>query len=939
MRILFHGDIKFPHRLPILPETHEIKVYDVKRCMGKFTELDLAYQVQAGQAVTAGYFGGYAAKMQLIGKKELQRLQQGIERKIEVDPQSRTTEAFKAYGRRLVKDLEGKGILRTAVEATSLALFASHPDQLMAECIRTFPSITFPATLLLRREEIENGSATGRSIIAAIRHGSNFGRIAHVEAPFDLMYGFRGTEENVDLLSAFEMLMHWTCEEVKPPGSTDKSTGAQLHHSELTPEGVKFRDLERNAKRSPQYIPGEHYIALPGSDRILLPVLPCLKNLRHMWMWQKRPRPCVPVWNYSKIPKSTLSPNENARLLNVYMRPWTLDPATSSVDNVLLSELSTVSRTAQEQDKAALTDHSGLAQDLKTSTPSAQAAPVPLLPKSSHAESWQRYIKGNVISRTSQRYISNLLAATAARVVEKADSSADEDNEDEALHFNAKVGDMALIADTLKGIAAQDEDEGARGVGKHGACIRIGIHFWETSPLSATEEQQAVEPLFDDGQFPPLREALDAAKDITRMSEERLEPFTGRTEPYAHLSMNDYGARMDTWFTEIQSEQNASTQQPEPPTHEQMHVLHVVRDRVLCEFALKKEGAEVPLHLEQLVHGADAREPLRGLIHGLPGTGKSKVIMWIRRMFEEALGWQHDVEFICVAFQNRMAAAMGGNTLHNASNLRPGEKPENKLSHSDLDNLYTKNQHLRWIIIDEISMVADDLLGHFENELTNAAVVSQFSKRADRSIVIMGGYNLLMFGDWWQLPPIPDTNALFIPPTKKKSEIQRCVLDMFWGNSPNALNFFKELTIEKRVENSWYASFLTECRNGHLSSELRHFLFGYPTQHAGSWYCTSNGEERLGCNSEYCRNLPTKWRELARAGKRWHELQDMECAICKDTRASRNRLVDGSEEELHKPPFCNAPFVHKNNEPKYHALLLRAVETAKRHKDGPKQIL
>ena len=45
-------------------------------------------------------------------------------------------------------------------------------------------------------------------------------------------------------------------------------------------------------------------------------------------------------------------------------------------------------------------------------------------------------------------------------------------------------------------------------------------------------------------------------------------------------------------------------------------------------------------------------------MHGIPGTGESQVINWICRFFEEALGWEHGVQFVCIAFQNRMAAAI-----------------------------------------------------------------------------------------------------------------------------------------------------------------------------------------------------------------------------------------------------------------------------------------
>ena len=57
-------------------------------------------------------------------------------------------------------------------------------------------------------------------------------------------------------------------------------------------------------------------------------------------------------------------------------------------------------------------------------------------------------------------------------------------------------------------------------------------------------------------------------------------------------------------------------------------------------------------------------EPLRMLIQGLPGAGKSQVIAWIRKLFEEVLGWRHGREFVCLASMNTMAALIGGFTIH-----------------------------------------------------------------------------------------------------------------------------------------------------------------------------------------------------------------------------------------------------------------------------------
>ena len=95
-------------------------------------------------------------------------------------------------------------------------------------------------------------------------------------------------------------------------------------------------------------------------------------------------------------------------------------------------------------------------------------------------------------------------------------------------------------------------------------------------------------------------------------------------------------------------------------------MLHKAKDRILLEIRFEKEGLLLPkAHPER----AAAEEPLRGFVHGSPGTGKSNLISWLRRMFEEALAWQHEEEFLCVAFQNRVAHVMGGITLRSSGDI------------------------------------------------------------------------------------------------------------------------------------------------------------------------------------------------------------------------------------------------------------------------------
>ena len=93
-----------------------------------------------------------------------------------------------------------KGTIRTAVESANLSLYAKNKDILKAECIRTFPQVNFPASLLLNRKEMETLKAAGTSIVAALYRDGNTRARMYAEATCDLMYGFRGSEDEVDVL-------------------------------------------------------------------------------------------------------------------------------------------------------------------------------------------------------------------------------------------------------------------------------------------------------------------------------------------------------------------------------------------------------------------------------------------------------------------------------------------------------------------------------------------------------------------------------------------------------------------------------------------------------------------------------------------------------------------------------------------------------------------
>ena len=53
---------------------------------------------------------------------------------------------------------------------------------------------------------------------------------------------------------------------------------------------------------------------------------------------------------------------------------------------------------------------------------------------------------------------------------------------------------------------------------------------------------------------------------------------------------------------------------------------------------------------------------------------------------------------------------MGGTTLHSSADIAVGSQAAINLTHTDIDLLFTRNQHLRWVIVHEGRMIPDEEL-------------------------------------------------------------------------------------------------------------------------------------------------------------------------------------------------------------------------------------
>ena len=125
----------------------------------------------------------------------------------------------------------------------------------------------------------------------------------------------------------------------------------------------------------------------------------------------------------------------------------------------------------------------------------------------------------------------------------------------------------------------------------------------------------------------------------------------------------------------------------------------------------------------------------------------------MRELMEKGLGWIHGIQFVCLAFQNAMAAQINGFTIHHWTGI-PSRAVEGNTTGSR-HNQSIKRQALRVIILDELSMDSAELLGALGYVVKPAVrVQGAYKKRQDGSMRAFGGVNVVMCVGFWQLQPV-----------------------------------------------------------------------------------------------------------------------------------------------------------------------------------------
>ena len=145
----------------------------------------------------------------------------------------------------------------------------------------------------------------------------------------------------------------------------------------------------------------------------------------------------------------------------------------------------------------------------------------------------------------------------------------------------------------------------------------------------------------------------------------------------------------------------------------------------LCDAAVARVAEQVQAELpSRQGHIPQPIDPLRWVVHGGPGTGKTHVIKTIikEELFDKVLKWQQGLDYQVVALQAVMADLLKGDTIHLACGIpvrKKGVDGEMVLQQHDVAEKFL---YWRWLLIDEFGMVGADLLAEVDMKLRDLIV-------------------------------------------------------------------------------------------------------------------------------------------------------------------------------------------------------------------------
>ena len=399
----------------------------------------------------------------------------------------------------------------------------------------------------------------------------------------------------------------------------------------------------------------------------------------------------------------------------MYLRPWVLHSEDASPHVPLLSDLDilvTDACTALKSVTDATTEpvRKRRLRSKQSAVGTAYHAPRYVYKDSngqflrrSWDDAWKNYRCKHVVSEWAARIIQHFNAAHLAHSLEaNEDDDAAGTNRKDRSPIDTSWMSLRAVHNILEGTASSER----RHIGGEASNISAHAHLVEAAK-TVTESlwrlpkksKSATEKMHKPPSIPFAEEQKAATPE--KAAVDREKPVYGQGALLCYKKCKKHSA--DAWLRAL-----TDSNQVKKPSAEQLACIEAIIRRCL------REGEEADKNLEF------RSEPLRMILHGVPGAGKTQTLLWIRQFFEEVLSWQHGVEFVFCASQNTMCALIGGVTLHSYHSISHKQKDgtavvARKNDTKDISTLFVKYQALRFLFIDEISTAGIEVLAEINH--------------------------------------------------------------------------------------------------------------------------------------------------------------------------------------------------------------------------------
>ena len=184
----------------------------------------------------------------------------------------------------------------------------------------------------------------------------------------------------------------------------------------------------------------------------------------------------------------------------------------------------------------------------------------------------------------------------------------------------------------------------------------------------------------------------------------------------------------------------------------------------------------ITAHLQDILSGGKP-PPLRMLIHGEPGSGKSQVIQTTTQHFINRAA-KHML--MKSAYTGIASSVIDGKTTHSIAMISP--RRDGTLSADSRRKLQNIWKHVKYLVIDEVSMISKTFMAKLSRNIS-------IGKMTDGEIVSpdsFGGISVILCGDFFQFPPVAGgvSDALYNPKCTVKnhredSQAGRAIFEQF----------------------------------------------------------------------------------------------------------------------------------------------------------------